>query len=204
MRLLLIIALLAAAVVRADDDLVIAAFGDSLSAGYGLPQANGFAPVLEEMLQARGVTVRVINAAVSGDTTADGLQRVDWMLETTKPDLVIVEFGANDMFRGVPVEVMRQNFDAMLIRIQAAGATVLLAGMLAPNNYGQHYQKQFNELYRGLSERHNIPLYPFFLRDVALEPTLNLADGRHPNAEGVRVIAGHMAPLIVDMIAELP
>lgn len=195
--------LLMTATVRADDEVIVAAFGDSLSAGYQLPQAQGFAAVLEKMLRARGVAVRVVNAAVSGDTTSDGLLRVDWMLDSTKPDLVIVQFGANDMFRGLPVEVVRQNLDAIVNRIRATGAAVLLAGMLAPDNNGAEYQRQFAAQYRELSAQYNIPLYPFFLRDVALQPTLNLPDGLHPNAAGVRVIAANIAPLVAEAIAAL-
>ena len=195
--------LLMTATVRADDEVIVAAFGDSLSAGYQLPQAQGFAAVLEQLLRARGVAVRVVNAAVSGDTTSDGLLRVDWMLDSTKPDLVIVQFGANDMFRGLPVEVIRQNLDAIVNRIRATGAAVLLAGMLAPDNNGAEYQRQFAAQYRELSAQYNIPLYPFFLRDVALQPTLNLPDGLHPNAAGVRVIAANIAPLVAEAIAAL-
>ena len=195
--------LLMTATVRADDEVIVAAFGDSLSAGYQLPQAQGFAAVLEQLLRARGLAVRVVNAAVSGDTTSDGLLRVDWMLDSTKPDLVIVQFGANDMFRGLPVEVVRQNLDAIVNRIRATGAAVLLAGMLAPDNNGAEYQRQFAAQYRELSAQYNIPLYPFFLRDVALQPTLNLPDGLHPNAAGVRVIAANIAPLVAEAIAAL-
>ena len=195
--------LLMTATVRADDEVIVAAFGDSLSAGYQLPQAQGFAAVLEQLLRARGLAVRVVNAAVSGDTTSDGLLRVDWMLDSTKPDLVIVQFGANDMFRGLPVEVIRQNLDAIVNRIRATGAAVLLAGMLAPDNNGAEYQRQFAAQYRELSAQYNIPLYPFFLRDVALQPTLNLPDGLHPNAAGVRVIAANIAPLVAEAIAAL-
>ena len=199
----LMMVLLMTATVRADDEVIVAAFGDSLSAGYQLPQAQGFAAVLEQLLRARGLAVRVVNAAVSGDTTSDGLLRVDWMLDSTKPDLVIVQFGANDMFRGLPVEVIRQNLDAIVNRIRATGAAVLLAGMLAPDNNGAEYQRQFAAQYRELSAQYNIPLYPFFLRDVALQPTLNLPDGLHPNAAGVRVIAANIAPLVAEAIAAL-
>ena len=199
----LMMVLLMTATVRADDEVIVAAFGDSLSAGYQLPQAQGFAAVLEQLLRARGLAVRVVNAAVSGDTTSDGLLRVDWMLDSTKPDLVIVQFGANDMFRGLPVEVVRQNLDAIVNRIRATGAAVLLAGMLAPDNNGAEYQRQFAAQYRELSAQYNIPLYPFFLRDVALQPTLNLPDGLHPNAAGVRVIAANIAPLVAEAIAAL-
>ncbi len=195
--------LLMTATVRADDEVIVAAFGDSLSAGYQLPQAQGFAAVLEQLLRARGLAVRVVNAAVSGDTTSDGLLRVDWMLDSTKPDLVIVQFGANDMFRGLPVEVVGQNLDAIVNRIRATGAAVLLAGMLAPDNNGAEYQRQFAAQYRELSAQYDIPLYPFFLRDVALQPTLNLPDGLHPNAAGVRVIAANIAPLVAEAIAAL-
>lgn len=182
--------------------VTIVAFGDSLSAGYGLKDANGFAPVLEKELRARQLSVKVINAAVSGDTSAGGLTRVAWMLQDN-PDLVIVEFGANDMFRGVPVKQIRKNLAGIIVRIQQSGARVLLAGMEAPDNYDSAYRSALRKAYRQLSEKYEVPLYPFFLAGVALRPSLNLPDGIHPNASGVRVIAEKIAPLVADMVRQL-
>ncbi|MGI9296799.1 MAG: arylesterase [Gammaproteobacteria bacterium] len=197
MKIALIIALFCAAVARADDETIrIAAFGDSLSAGYGLPEADGFAPVLQKELRAAGVPAEVVNAAVSGDTSADGLLRVDWMLRETSPDIVVVEFGANDMFRGLPAAHIEKNLAEIIARIQQNGARVLLAGMEAPRNYGAQYRRQFSAMYESLGARFGAPLYPFFLDGVALDPNLNLADGIHPNAAGVREIARNIAPFV--------
>lgn len=203
MKTALIIALFCAAVARADETIRVAAFGDSLSAGYGLPEAEGFAPVLQEELRAAGVAAEVFNAAVSGETSADGLLRVDWMLRETTPHIVVVEFGANDMFRGLPAAHIEKNLAEIITRIQQSGARVLLAGMEAPRNYGAKYRAQFSEMYESLGERFDAPLYPFFLEGVALDPTLNLADGIHPNAAGVRKIARNIAPLVAELAREI-
>ena len=185
----------------ADDSIVVAAFGDSLSAGYHLPAEHGFAPVLQQQLRELNVLATVQNAGVAGETSADGLLRVDWMLRK-KPNIVIVEFGANDMFRGVPIATIRQNLSAIIVRIKKSGARVLLAGMQAPSNYPPLYRLRFDALYEDLADEHKVALYPFFLEGVALNPGLNLSDGLHPNAKGVRVIARNIAPLIVEMAAE--
>lgn len=205
MKIPLIIALLGAVIARADggEIITVAAFGDSLSAGYGLPEAEGFVPVLQKELRAAGVPAEVLNAAVSGETSADGLLRVDWMLRQTTPDIVIVEFGANDMFRGFPAAQVEKNLAEIIARIQKSGARVLLAGMAAPNNYGADYRRQFSGMYKSLSALYDTPLYPFFLDGVALDPSLNLQDGIHPNAAGVRKIAGKIAPFVVALARDL-
>ena len=196
----LIFAAAFAAISNAADGVRVAAFGDSLSAGYGLPEEDGFAPALQKELRAAGVAAEVFNAAVSGDTSADGLLRVDWMLRQTRPDIVVVEFGANDMFRGFPAPLIQKNLAQIITRIRESGARVLLAGMRAPRNYNAQYRRELAEMYDNLSAQFDIPLYPFFLEGVALNPELNLADGIHPNAAGVRKIAGNIAPLIAEMV----
>lgn len=200
MKVPLIIALFFAACARADaSEITIAAFGDSLSAGYGLAEKDGFAAALQRELVSAGVPARVLNAAVSGDTSGDGLLRVDWMLQETDPDIVIVEFGANDMFRGLPVSEVKKNLSTILSRISEYGARALLTGMRAPTNYDPSYRNSFDNVFELLSEQHEVPLYPFFLEGVALRPELNLDDGIHPNAEGVRIIAQNIAPLVSEI-----
>ena len=180
--------------------LVIATFGDSLSAGYGLPEAQGFAPVLQRALQSEGRSVRVVNAAISGETSANARQRVNWMLEKYRPDMVIIEFGANDMLRGLPTESVYENLSVVIEAIQTAGAKILLAGMLATPNNGLFYQNDFAEVYERLEDDHDIALYPFFLEGVATVPSLNLDDGIHPNAAGVRTIVKNITPHVLDVL----
>ena len=190
----------AAAAAAAADPPHIAAFGDSLSAGYGVAEAEGFAPQLQSALARRGVTVTVSNAAISGNTSADGRRRVDWMLRRQQPDMVIVALGANDMLRGLPVEQMYNNLDTIITRITAAGATVLLAGMLATPTMGEAYAAAFAAAYQRLAEEHQVAFYPFFLQDVATIPSLNLPDGLHPNPAGIRVMAENIAPLAESLL----
>lgn len=186
---------------QAADKPLIAAFGDSLSAGYGLPEQDGFAPQLQAALAALGAPATVINAAVSGDTSADGRRRVDWMLRK-KPDIVIVALGANDMLRALPVPQMHDNLDAIITRIKQSGARVLLAGMVATPSLGEQYERDYAEAFRRLAESHQTAFYPFFLQDVAAVPALNLPDGLHPNREGIAIIAANIAPLLAQMLKE--
>jgi acyl-CoA thioesterase-1 len=178
---------------------VILAFGDSLSAGFGLPAGQGFPAQLERRLRAAGINATVVNAGVSGDTTAGGLARIDWAL-ADKPDLVIVELGANDALRGIDPAAVRANLDAIIARIKTAGAQVLLAGMRAPPNWGEEYQREFDRVYPELARAHGVALYSFFLDGVAMDPGLNQPDGLHPNEDGVAIIADRIAPLVADMI----
>ena len=150
-------------------------------------------------MHADGLAVHIVNAGNSGDTTADGLARLDWSL-ADKPDLVILELGANDALRGLDPVAVRANLDKMIGKIQASGAKVLLAGMLAPANWGEAYQQAFNRIYPELAEAHDIPLYPFVLDGVALDPKLNQPDGLHPNERGVAVIVEHIAPYVARLI----
>lgn len=186
--------LLAAAPARAEA-VRVTAFGDSLSAGYNLPHDAAFPNQLQAALAERGLNVAVSNAGVSGDTTAGGLARLDWMLAES-PDVVIVELGANDALRGIPPEQVEKNLDAILTRLTAEGVGVVLAGMLAPPNMGKDYGAAFNALYPRLAERHAVAFYPFFLDGVAARADLLQRDGMHPTADGVAEIVRRILPTV--------
>lgn len=188
------------------ETVTIAALGDSLTAGYGLPQADGFVPQLEAWLQAQGADVEVINAGVSGDTTAGGLSRVDWTL-TPQVDAMIVSLGGNDYLRGLDPTVSRENLDGILAAGAASEVEVLLVGLRVGSNYGLDYKAEFEGMYTELSEKYDVPLYPDFaagLRAVAgmqegmsefMQP-----DGLHPNKEGVSVIVAAIGPTILELV----
>ncbi|UYN94324.1 MAG: arylesterase [Enhydrobacter sp.] len=173
----------------------IAMLGDSLTAGYGLQPNQSLAARLEAALRSQKRDVVVLNHGVSGDTTAGGLDRVDWMMGD-KPDIVLVALGANDALRGVDPAAAERNLDGIVKRLKEAGATVWLAGMLAPRNYGADYARAFDGIYKRLSEKYDVPLYPFLLDGVAQEPALNQADGIHPNVKGVDTIVERMLPFV--------
>ena len=167
--------------------------GDSLTAGYGLPAADAFPVRLEAALEKAGISATVINAGVSGDTTAGGLARIAWAL-ADKPTHAVVELGANDALRGIDPGTTRRNLDALLARLQAAGVRVLLAGMYAPPNWGREYEEDFRKIYPDLAAKYDIGLYPFFLDGVAARRELNQDDGIHPNEKGVAVIVERILP----------
>ena len=175
--------------------------GDSLTAGYGLPQDQAFPVRLEAALRAKGRTVAVINAGVSGDTTAGGLARLDWAL-AANPTHVLVELGANDMLRAVDPGVTRKNLDAIVTKLKARGINVMLAGMYASPNLGKTYTEAFKGLYTDLAAKHGVRLYPFFLDGVAAERGLNQDDGIHPNEKGVTVIVKRILPSIEKFLGE--
>lgn len=177
------------------------ALGDSLTAGYGLPDREGFTAQLEAALRADGHDVTVLNGGVSGDTTTGGLARLDWALADA-PDAVLLALGANDGLRGLDPGQMRDNLAAMLDRLTAEGLPVLLAGMYAPPNFGREYSEAFNAAYPDLAETYDVPLYPFFLDGVATEATLNQGDGIHPNAEGVAVIVDRILPHVTALLVD--
>lgn len=183
------------------------ALGDSLTAGYGLPPGQGFVPQLQAALAARPGThrpVRVLDAGVSGDTTAGGLARLDWAL-AERPDAVILELGGNDGLRGLPPAQTHANLDAILDRLAARRIPVLLAGMLAPPNLGADYGREFAEVFRRLAQaRPDVVFYPFFLEGVAGEAALNQADRIHPNAAGVAEIVRRILPAVEALLARLP
>ena len=186
---------------RATDAPVIVALGDSLTAGFGVAPDEAFPARLEERLRREGYACRVVNAGVSGDTSAGGLRRVDWVLRT-KPDVVIVALGANDGLRGLSVSSLRDNLEAIVRRVQASGARVLMAGMRMPPNYGAAFTEEFAAAYRDVARRTGIPLLPFLLDGVAANPALNLPDGIHPNADGHRIIADRVWPHVKPLLTK--
>lgn len=185
---------------------LVLAFGDSLTAGYQLKPTEGFAPQLEAALRAQGRNVRVHNAGVSGDTTAQGRARLNWVLTglKAKPDLVILELGANDMLRGQSPAVARANLDAMLTEFGKRKVPVVLAGMLAAPNLGAGYAKQFNPIYPELAKQHGTALYPFFMNGVVGGKGLQLGDGIHPTRAGVAVIVRGILPTVTRALDKLP
>jgi acyl-CoA thioesterase I len=173
----------------------VLALGDSLTAGLGLPPDESFPARLQQRLRAGGSAVEVVNAGVSGDTSAGGLARLDWAL-ADHPDVVLIELGANDALRGIDPKQTYANLDKILARVKESGAKVLLMGMLAPPNWGRDYQKEFDAIYPELATKYQVPLYPFFLDGVAMVPSLNQEDGIHPNKAGVAIIVGRVAPYV--------
>ena len=183
----------------AADEPVVVVFGDSLSAGYGVANADSFPSRLAAALDRLDRPVRMINAGVSGDTSAGGRARLDWMLGDA-PDMVIVELGANDGLRGLDPATTYDNLDAILTRLDSEGIPVLLAGMLAPPNLGAEYGAAFNAVFPRLAAEHDVIFYPFFLDGVAARPGLNQADGMHPNAEGVAAIVERILPHVIEAL----
>ena len=190
---------LAAVPGAAAEPIRLLAIGDSLTAGYGLATDESFPVQLESALRDRGYDITVINAGVSGDTTAGGLARLDWALSDA-PDLVLVELGANDGLRGLDPNDTRRNLAAILEALSERGMPTLLAGMYAPPNLGREYGEVFNALYPDLAETYSVPLYPFFLEGVAADTSLNQADGLHPNGAGVMVIVENILPAVITLI----
>ena len=189
---LAITALLSVGIARAEP-VKLVGFGDSLMAGYQLPVADAFPVKLEAALRAKGYNVEIANAGVSGDTTSGGLSRLDWSIPDGTQG-VILELGANDALRGIAPKQTEKNLDAMLARLKERGIPVLLAGMLAPPNMGTDYAERFNGIYKRLSEKHGVPLYPFFLEGVVTRADLQIEDGMHPNPAGVDVMVQSILP----------
>ncbi len=174
-------------------DKTIVILGDSLVAGFGLNSGEAFPERLVQTFNDEGVSFEIVNAGVSGDTTAGGLSRLDWSVPEGT-DGVILELGANDALRGISPGITAANLKKIIERLQAKNTKVLLAGMLAPPNMGQAYGEEFNGIFEKLAAEHNLLLYPFFLDGVAGEPSLNQPDGMHPTAEGVNVIVEKFLP----------
>ncbi|ALC10858.1 arylesterase [Sphingopyxis sp. 113P3] len=193
----------APAALPSDAPLVIA-FGDSLYAGYRLGPREGLAPQLQAQLLADGIRVRVQNAGVSGDTTAAGRQRLSFVLDNakSKPALVVLGLGGNDMLRGIGPDQTRANLDAMLAELKRRGIPVLLTGMVAAPNLGADYAKAFNPIFPELATKYGASLYPFILDDVVTDPSLMLDDHVHPNAKGVKAIVQGLAPLVEAALPE--
>lgn len=181
-------------------DRTLLAFGDSLSAAYGLRPEQGWVALLEKRLRAQDYGYTVVNASVSGETTSGGLQRLPRALELHHPRLVILELGANDALRGLPLTTSRENLGRMIELCQKAGARVLLVAMRIPPNYGPRYTADFARMYTELGQKYRLPMVPFLLQDVALDQTRMQEDGLHPNAAGEPVVLNnvwpHLEPLL--------
>ena len=178
---------------------VIVAFGDSLTAGYGVASGLSYPDFLQKEIDAAGFEYRVVNQGISGDTTSGGVNRIEEAI-LQKPEIVILELGGNDGLRGLPIETTRQNLDEMATRLIASGSKVLLAGMTLPRNYGPDYIKGFEQIYKDLAREKRLPLIPFFLEGVATRPQLMQDDAIHPTAEGNKRVAAnvfrHLKPLL--------
>jgi acyl-CoA thioesterase I len=183
-----------------DRPLEVVALGDSLTAGYGLPEQDGFVPRLQAALAAKGVSATIANAGVSGDTATDGLARLDWSVPD-QTQAVIVELGANDMLRGIDPKLTRKALEAILQRLSARHIAVLLCGMRAAPNLGSAYGQAFERIYPQLAAQYGVALYPFFLDGVAANLRLMQSDGMHPNAAGVGVIVRRILPEVEELIA---
>ena len=166
----------------------IIAFGDSLTAGFGLTERESYPYLLQERLNADGYNYEVVNAGVSGDTSLGGLERIDWVLEQENIEVLILELGANDLLRGVPVERMKRSLGQIIRKAKAKNVTVLLCGMLAPPTMGAEYQRNYSNAFPDLADEHDVAYLPFLLENVAMKRELNQADGIHPNAEGTKIM----------------
>ncbi|WP_169566084.1 arylesterase [Sneathiella limimaris] len=183
----------------ANEPKTIVAIGDSLTAGYGLPEEEAFTTQLETALVQAGLNIKVENAGVSGDTSTGGLQRLEWAL-ASGADYVFLELGANDALRGIEPEVTRENLNAIIQKIQGKNIPIFLAGMKAPPNMGEDYRSEFDQIYPDLAQKYNVGFYPFFLEGVASIAELNQDDAIHPNKEGVAVIVKNMLPSLSEFL----
>ena len=184
--------------VNAENKIVL--FGDSLMAGYGLSKKYYLSSILENNLINKGYKVKVVNAGVSGDTSAGGLNRISWTLSEKDIDFLILGLGANDMLRGIQPKETKNNLDKIIKLTLNKNIKIILAGMIAPNSYGQNYKKKFDELYKSLSDKYNLSFIPFLLEDVALKPEFNLQDGMHPNEKGVKIISKMIEKKIIKLL----
>jgi acyl-CoA thioesterase-1 len=180
----------------------ILAIGTSLTQGYGLPPGTEIPAVLQSELKKKGIDATVINAGVSGDTSAGGLARLDWSL-SDHPDAAMVELGSNDALRGIDPAQTEKNLTAIMAKFQAAHIPVLILGMEAPRNFGPEYEAKFNTIYPRLAKAFGVLYYPFILDGVALNPKLNQADGIHPNPKGVKIIVAKIMPDVLKLVAEV-
>jgi acyl-CoA thioesterase-1 len=198
-RIVVALLLVLAAPPARADDRVIVALGDSLTAGLGVARDEAYPALLEARLRRAGFAYRVVNAGVSGDTAAGGLRRLDWVLRS-RPEVVIVALGANDGLRGQPVAALRDNLTAIVTRLRGSGTRVLLVGMRLPPNYGEVYAGDFAEAFRAVARGTSVVFLPFLLAGVAGDPSLNQADGIHPNAAGHRIVAEHIWPSLQPLL----
>jgi len=188
--------------VPADNSLKVMLYGDSLMAGYGLPQNENLTTELTRNFKKNDPSLKFINASISGNTSKNGLSRVDWSLGDN-PNIVILSLGANDMLRGLNPALTANNLDVIITKFKKNNAIVVLAGMLSPESMGPDYQAQFDSIYPELSKKHNLIFMPFLLEGVALEKELLLKDFKHPNAKGIKVIASNLSPYIIEAISRL-
>ena len=184
-----------------DNEPLVVFLGDSLTAGYGLGAEQAYPLLVEKRLEEQGIALRVINAGVSGDTTAGGLSRLDWLL-SQKPDVVVVGLGGNDGLRGLPLEQAEHNLREIVRRSKAAGARVLLLGMQIPPNYGPEYARGFSDMYPRLAKEMDVPLVPFLLEGVGGVADLNQDDGIHPTAEGQEKVADLVTPFVAEVLSD--
>ncbi|MCI0527635.1 MAG: arylesterase [Nitrospira sp.] len=182
---------------------IIVAFGDSLTAGLGVTPQESYPAQLEARLNTAGYSYRVVNAGVSGDTTAGGIRRLDWIIKTN-PEVVILELGANDGLRGIPLNEVRANLNRMVQSLQDKGIQVILAGMKLPPNYGPLYTRGFSNLYPELAKEYDTPIIPFFLEGVAGRPELNQDDGLHPTAAGYSRVVDNVLPVLLPLLTARP
>ena len=178
----------------------IVLFGDSLMSGYGLNEEFHLSTILEKNLKLKELSVKVINASVSGDTTSGGLNRLNWLLKGKDIDIVILCLGANDMLRGIDPKLIRQNLNKILETLTKKKITVLFAGMIAQEALGKSYKKEFDKIYPELAKKFKVSFLPFLLDGVALNPALNLNDGKHPNAEGINLISKNLEKKLISLI----
>jgi len=188
--------------VWAAEPIRVLAFGDSLTAGYGLAQQDTLTTRLADALNKMGRPVTMINGGVSGDTTADGVTRLDWSL-ADKPQIMILALGANDMLRGLDPKITRANLETIIQKAKAAGVEIVLAGMVSPANLGSEYKAAFDAIYPELAKAHNLLFMPFLLQDVAQDSALNQADGIHPNGNGVAIIVRNLLPYVTQAMDRL-
>jgi len=191
---------LSTAAAETEKPLHIVAFGDSLSAGYGLRPKDAFPAQLQRQLKAAGHNVVVSNGAVSGDTTADGLKRLDWAVPDGT-DAVILELGGNDALRGFDPKLTRANLEKIIAALKKRNIPILLAGMKSPANWGDHYSDDFDAIFPDLAHEHALVFYPFFLEGVVFDPKLNLDDGMHPSGKGIAEIVKRIMPSVEQLIA---
>jgi acyl-CoA thioesterase-1 len=180
----------------------IIALGDSLTAGFGLAEKESYPYLLQEKLKADGYDYEVVNAGVSGDTSTGGLERADWVLEQDNAKILILELGANDMLRGIPVEKMRANLDKIIKKAKAKDLKILLCGMLAPPTMGERYSRDFTMAFPDLASDNKIDFLPFLLDNVALNKDLNQGDGIHPNAAGERIMTDNIYKALKPMLTQ--
>lgn len=183
-------------------DIKVVVLGDSIAAGLGLAESEAFPAVVEELLVQAGHSVRVVNAGVSGDTSAGGLRRIEWILQQD-PDLVVVELGGNDALRGQPLESIEANLRGIVRKVQAAGAKVLLLGMDVPTNYGADYGEGFAALYERIAADEDLVFVEGFMREVGIDPNLMQVDGLHPSAEGQRKLAEQIRPALEKLVSAI-